>query len=99
MQYIGARHGLDLLIEIIIHILQLLPSWQRKQLSGISRRIRVKCLLSVFQFVRFKFSRSGLRELRNLADLEIRHHVVSFTYVVPELLKPDERSFYKTSDS
>jgi hypothetical protein len=57
------------------------------------------CIPSIFQFVRFEFSRSGLRELRDLSNSEIRHHVVSFTYVVPELLRPGKRAFYMPGDS
>ena len=40
-----------------------------------------------------------MRELRDLSNSEIRHHVVSFTYVVPELLKPGKRAFSMPGDS
>ncbi|KAI1919978.1 hypothetical protein LOZ65_004257 [Ophidiomyces ophidiicola] len=39
--------------------------------------------------VLFPFSKVALSQLENLLTSDVRHHVVSFTYVVPELLKTD----------
>ena len=44
-------------------------------------------MASLFHQVEFQFSEAGFDELKSLLKSDVRHHVVSFTYVVPELLK------------
>jgi hypothetical protein len=48
------------------------------------------CLPFLFCHVGFRFSEAGFHELENLITSNVRHHVVSLAYVVPELLKTGE---------
>ena len=74
-------------IEVLYLIIDLLLPWDIKTLSCISKRLRQVCLPSLFHRIEFcKFSHDGFEELKNLLKLDARHHVVSFTYTVPELL-------------
>lgn len=83
----GTR-SLDCLpIEVVQLVIHHLSCWETKQLSQVNRRLRSICIPFVFRCVRFEFSRNSLRDLKDLFTSELRHHVLSFTYVAPELLK------------
>jgi hypothetical protein len=68
-------------------IIDLLLPWEVKKLCRANKRLREACLPPLFRRVEFKFSEAGFNELKTLMKSDARYHVVSFTYVVPELLK------------
>jgi hypothetical protein len=74
-------------IEISRIIIDLLLPWHVKDLSRASKRLREACLPSLVRRVEFQFSEAGFDGLKSLLTSDARHHVVSFTYVVPDLLK------------
>jgi hypothetical protein len=83
-----ATLSLDCLpIEVVQLVIHHLSSWETKELSRVNRRLRSICIPLIFRSVRFEFSRNSLRDLKELFTSNLRHHVISFTYVVPELLK------------
>jgi hypothetical protein len=59
------------------------------------QRLREVCLSSLFRNVRFSFSKGGFDELKSLLKSDVRHHVVSFTYDIPELLKTGNYLLWK----
>ncbi|CAG8879497.1 unnamed protein product [Penicillium salamii] len=61
-----------------------------KHLASASKRLRDVCLPYLFHNVVFSFSDSGLDGLRLLMQSDVRQYVVSFTYLIPELLRPAE---------
>jgi hypothetical protein len=73
--------------EIFRIIIDLLTPWNVKDLSRVSKRLRESCLPSLFRRVEFQFSEAGFDGLKSLLKSDVRNHIVSFTYVVPELLK------------
>lgn len=77
-------------LEIIILIARSLSLDDTKHLSQVNRLMRVVCAPLIFQSARVEFSYQSLQRLEALALSEIRHHVSSLTYVVPELLKEGE---------
>ena len=80
---------LELLPTEILHLLvDHLFSWDLKNLSCVSRQLREAFIPCVFRNVRFQFSKSGFDSLRGLLLSDLRHHVVSLIYVIPELLHP-----------
>jgi hypothetical protein len=83
-------------MEILSIIVDLLPFWGVKDLSRASRRLRKACIPSLFNHVKFQFSETGFEGLKSLLYSNIRNHVVSFTYVVPELLKAGKYLYYRT---
>ena len=74
--------------EILHAVVGLLPVWKIKSLSCASKQLRQACLPIIFRRVKFKFSLSGMEELRAFLKSEVCGHVVSFTYEITELLKP-----------
>ncbi|KAG0644948.1 hypothetical protein D0Z07_9341 [Hyphodiscus hymeniophilus] len=85
--------------EIFRIIINFLCPWDVKDLSRSSKRLREACLPSLFRRVKFQFSQAGFDGLKNLLKSDARNHIVSFTYVVPELLKADLLDFdYFRSD-
>jgi hypothetical protein len=85
-------HFETLTAEALFVVIGLLPLWEIKQLSCTSTRLREACLPFLFRHVKFRFSKSGFDDLRSLIDSEARQHVISFTYIVPELLNPGKHS-------
>ncbi|KAH6696619.1 hypothetical protein BKA61DRAFT_497630, partial [Leptodontidium sp. MPI-SDFR-AT-0119] len=73
---------------IIIIIIDLLPLWDVKDLSRTSKSVREACMPSLFRCVEIPFSTDGFNKLESLINTDARYYIVSFTYVVPELLKP-----------
>jgi hypothetical protein len=74
-------------VEIILLITHFLSLCEVKQLSQVNKLMRVVCAPPIFQSIRLEFSYQSLQKLEALAVSELRHHVLSVTYVVPELLK------------
>lgn len=58
------------------------------QLSCTSQQLRAICSLRLFRKVRFPYSIRGLDSLRQFLECDASQHVVSLTYVIPELLPP-----------
>ncbi|CEO59494.1 hypothetical protein PEBR_19184 [Penicillium brasilianum] len=86
----GARIRLDLLhSDILSRIVRFLQPGDIEELSCVSKRLRNASIPVLFRAVRFEFSRSSLNGLKRLSGSDIRHHVVSLTYVAPEILKPE----------
>lgn len=79
---------LELLHMLVDHSLYL----DIKHMSCVNKRLREACLPYLFRNVRYEFSDLGLSRLWRLLLSDLCRHVVSFTYVVPELLKPGEHS-------
>lgn len=77
-------------VEIIILIARSLSLGEIKQLSQVNKLMRVVCAPLIFQSIRLEFSHKSLQRLEALALSELHHHVLSLTYVVPELLKEGE---------
>jgi hypothetical protein len=80
--------------EIIREVVNNLCTWDITELSCVSRKLRKVCLPSLFRRVKFEFSQSGFDKLQSLLKSDARHHVVSFTYDAPELLKPGKRCLW-----
>jgi hypothetical protein len=78
----------DLPPDILHSVLDLAPLWHLKILSCASIRLRETCLPTLFRRVKFEFSEAGLRELGGILKSDVRCHIVSFTYVVPDLFIP-----------
>lgn len=76
-----------LLTEISRSIIDLLAFWEVKRLSHASKRVREACLLSLFCCIEIAFSDDGFNGLKSLIESDTRYYIVSFTYVVLELLK------------
>lgn len=74
--------------EVIYHIVEHLPRYDLKAFSYVSKGIRAFCLPLLFRNVQFEFSKDGFDELEAFLESGLRTYVVSFTYKVPELLKP-----------
>lgn len=80
--------GLETLpTEILRDIVDHLSFRDVEALSLASRRLREVCLPSLFRRVKFEFSEAGFEHLKTIIGSDVRHHVVSFKYVVPELFK------------
>lgn len=89
---------LDLLhSDILNRVVKFLPPWEIEDLSCVNKRLREASLPVLFRAVRFEFSKTGLNGLKRLSDSDIRQHVVSLTYVAPEILKPGKRFFFGLS--
>ena len=82
--------------EISRIIIDLLPLWDVKRLSRTSKSVREACMPSLFRCVQILFSVDGFNKLKSLIKTDARYYVVSFTYVVPELLKPGSHHSLKT---
>jgi hypothetical protein len=80
--------GLETLpTEILRDIVDHLLLQDVKQLSCASKGVREVCLLSLFRRVKFEFSQAGFEQLKTVVGSDVRHHVVSFTYIVSDLLR------------
>ncbi|KAH7370278.1 hypothetical protein BKA65DRAFT_522102 [Rhexocercosporidium sp. MPI-PUGE-AT-0058] len=62
-------------------------------LSRTSKSVREACLPCLFHSVEILFSTDGFNGLKSLIESDARYHIVSFTYVVPKLLKPNFSCF------
>lgn len=58
-----------------------------KDPSKVCKRLRDICTPLIFRKVKLDFSKSGFDGLQRLSMSDIRQHVISLTYEVPELLK------------
>lgn len=74
--------------ELLYLVVKQLLIQDLKHLSCVSKRLRNVCLPYLFHEVRFSCSASGLDGLRRLMLSDVRQYVVSFTYMIPELLRP-----------
>jgi hypothetical protein len=72
--------------ETFYNIIEFLVPRDVKRLSRASKRSREVCLPTLFRRVEFRFSKAGFDRLKNFIKSDTRYHVVSFTYIVPELL-------------
>jgi hypothetical protein len=87
------RIRLDLLTsDILSRIVGFLQPGDIEELSCVNKRLRDASIPLLFRAVRFEFSKSSLNGLKRLSNSDIRHHVVSLTYVAPEILKPGKTS-------
>jgi hypothetical protein len=68
-------------------IIDLLVLWEVKNLSRVSKRVRETCMPSLFRCIEIPFSKDGFNGLKSLINTDARYHIISFTYVVPKLLK------------
>jgi hypothetical protein len=84
-------HFETLTAEALYVVIDLLSLSEIKQLSCTNTRLREACLPFLFRYVKFQFSEAGFDDLRSLLS-DARQHVVSFTYIVPELLNPGKHS-------
>ena len=73
--------------EILRAIIDHLPLKDVEQLSCVSKRLREVCLPSLFRRVKFEFSQAGFEQLESIVESDVRYHVVSFTYIVSDLLR------------
>lgn len=85
-------HFETLTAEPLHLIIDLLSLSDIKQLSSVNTRLREACLPFLFRHIKFQFSKIGFDDLRSLSNSDARHHVISFTYIVPELLNPGKHS-------
>jgi hypothetical protein len=85
-------HFETLTAEALHVVIDLLPHWEIKQLSCANKQLREACLPFLFRHVEFQFSKAGFEDLRSLLKSEARQHVVSLTYIAPELLNPGKYS-------
>jgi hypothetical protein len=74
--------------DFLPSVVDLLPLREIKDLSCASTRLREACLPTLFRRVEFEFSETGIGELRGILKSDVRCHVVSFTYAVPDLFIP-----------
>lgn len=89
------RLGLDIMhsitdrlpVEIILLVARFLSSHEVNQWSQVNKSMRIICEPLIFRSVRVEFSCKSLQRLKTFANSELRRHVQSLTYVVPELLK------------
>ena len=83
---------LDLLpSDILCRIVNFLPPWEIEGLSCANKKLREASIPVLFPAVKFEFSKTSLNELKNLSDSNIRQHVISLTYVAPEILRPGKQ--------
>lgn len=75
-------------VEILSMIAGHLCNEDVKSLSFLCRKLREISLQYIFHDVRFEFSHSGFHALRELLLSDLRQYIVSFTYVIPQLLHP-----------
>ncbi|CAG8353513.1 unnamed protein product [Penicillium salamii] len=78
--------------EILSIIADHLCNEDAKSLSLVCKTLREVSLPYIFHDVRFEFSQSGFTALRGLLLCDLPQYVVSFTYLIPELLHPGTQS-------
>lgn len=89
-----SKPHLDLLHSSILYRVAIyLGPWDIEELSCVNKRLRAASLSVLFRAVKFEFSKTGLNGLERISDSDIRQHVVSLTYVAPEILKPGKIIF------
>lgn len=74
--------------EILRDIVKRLAGVDVLEISRVSRRLRDICAPYLFHDLRIQFSVEGLDRLQQLIGCDVRQHVVSLTYVIPELFPP-----------
>ncbi|KAG4427933.1 hypothetical protein IFR05_016583 [Cadophora sp. M221] len=79
--------------EISRIIIDLLPLWDIKDLSRTSKSVREACMPSLFRCVEIPFSTDGFNRLKSLMNMDACYYIISFIYVVLELLKSDFSDF------
>jgi hypothetical protein len=85
-------HFETLTAEALYAVIDLLSLSEIKQLSYTNTRLREACLPFILRHIKFPFSKAGFDDLRSLLESRARYHVVSFSYIVPELLDPGKHS-------
>jgi hypothetical protein len=94
------RARLELFPTEILHVVvEHLLTQDLKYLSRVSEQLRKICMPYLFRNVRFSFSNSGFDKLRRLLESHVRQYVVSFTYVIPELLQPGKAPLHEHRNS
>ena len=84
----GNTVGLESLpTELLRIVVDLLPFQDIKELSYTSKQLRGVYLPSLFRSLKFEFSQAGFEQLESIIELDIRYHMVSFTYIVLDLLR------------
>lgn len=73
--------------DILFRVMIFLQPGDVEELSCVNKRLREASIPVLFSAVRFEFSKSSLYGLIQLSGSDIRQHVVSLTYVIPEILK------------
>lgn len=92
------RIRLDLLhSDILSRIVRFLQPGDIEELSCVNKRLRDASIPALFRAVRFEFSKSSLNGLKRLSNSNIRQHVVSLTYVAPEILKPGKANISQSA--
>lgn len=84
-----SQTSLELLpTELLLSIVDNLWASEVRELSLASKRLRNACLPSLFRVVAFQFSHAGFTKIQKLVQSSVRHHIVTITYEIPELLRP-----------
>lgn len=73
--------------EVFQELLAHLSRRDIKNVSCSSKRLREICGPIIFRDVCFQFCEAGFEGLKLLLLSEVHQHVVSFTYVIPELFQ------------
>lgn len=76
--------------EVLQEILRHLAYPDVKSVSCSSKRLREICEPVMFRHVRFFFCEAGFKALKHFLQSDVHQHVVSFTYVFPELFQLSE---------
>lgn len=71
--------------EVFQEILRHLASADVKSVSCLNKRLREISEPIIFRHVRFHFCEAGFKALNHFLHSKVLQHVVSFTYVFPEL--------------
>jgi hypothetical protein len=83
--------------DILARFMAFLEPEDIEALSCTNKRLREVSIPLLFQAVRFEFSKSSLNGLQRLSNSDIRQHVLSLTYVAPEILKSGKAKCIITS--
>ncbi|KAH7305379.1 hypothetical protein BKA65DRAFT_531191 [Rhexocercosporidium sp. MPI-PUGE-AT-0058] len=88
-----SSHFETLPTEISCIIIDLLLLWDVKYLSCTCKSVREACMPSLFRYVEIPFSTDGFNNLKRLINRDACYYIISFTYVVLELLKAEILDF------
>jgi hypothetical protein len=73
--------------EVVQELLRHLASTDVKSVSCSNKRLREISEPIIFRHVRFHFCKAGFKTLKHFLQSKVLQHVVSFTYVFPELFQ------------
>ncbi|KAJ5988273.1 hypothetical protein N7481_003483 [Penicillium waksmanii] len=83
------RKGFELMpTEILFCVVNCLQKRDIKEFSCVSKRARDVCLPFLFREVSIDFSSAGFRKLDKMLHSHICRYIVSFQYIVQDLVKP-----------